>query len=112
MWHNKAFEAVEALDIESLPIHYSWYESDLGGTLSKVLTFLETSQRHEPAPFTPGKVYHDYFTPEERDNVKTLFQELSSPATWAELGRYFENDSTPTNDVPLSRQRAFERAFE
>jgi len=90
MWHNKAFEAVEALDIESLPIHYSWYESDLGGTLSKVLTFLETSQRHEPAPFTPGKVYHDYFTPEERDNVKTLFQEVSSTATWAELGRYFK----------------------
>jgi hypothetical protein len=88
-WHNHAFETCNRLGIETLLIHYDWYESNFSQTTSALLDFLGLKKKSEPAPFTPGKVYNEHFTEEEKTAVRTVLQSLASSETWAEIERYF-----------------------
>jgi hypothetical protein len=88
-WHNLAFKTCNGLGIETLLIHYGWYESNFSATISTILDFLGLKKKLEPAPFINGKVYSEYFTEEEKAAVKTLLHSLASSETWAEIERYF-----------------------
>jgi hypothetical protein len=88
-WHNHAFETCNGLGIETLLIHYGWYESNFSATTSALLDFLGLKKKSEPAPFIRGKVYSEHFTEEEKTAVKTVLHSLASSETWAEIERYF-----------------------
>jgi hypothetical protein len=54
------------------------------------LDFLGLIPTGEPEPFSPGKVYSDYYSEGERRAVAEFAREFSSKTTWAALNTYFE----------------------
>jgi hypothetical protein len=94
------------MELNTLVVHYDDYP-DVG---TAVLSFLQLDKRqqHPPAKnngtivlptlFEPGKTYHDYFLPSERQIVQTAFEYMASKTTWSHLQRYFmkEEETTTT----------------
>jgi hypothetical protein len=88
-WHNLAFATALDMGLETYVLHYDWYKNRFNQTVSELLDFLQLQARAEPHPFIEGKEYRDYFTEQERDNVRIAFQRLSSKTTWKHIERYF-----------------------
>jgi hypothetical protein len=97
------------MELNTLVVHYDDYP-DVGAT---VLSFLQLDDERPQYPlakqnngtivlptlFEPGKTYHDYFLPSERQIVQTAFEYMASKTTWSHLQRYFTNEEEETMTV-------------
>lgn len=90
LWHNRAFEAIDYMKLDTMQIRYEDYEDKFDDTLSNLLTFLDLPEKGEPLEFYSGHHYDDYYTEEDRKNVHALAKELASERTWEAIRQYFE----------------------
>lgn len=90
MWHNHAFEVTPLLQLPTLVIHYEDYGDKFDETVSSLLDFLELPRQGEPLKFSARHDYEDFYTQEDRDNIKALAKHLASKKTWEAIERYFD----------------------
>ena len=89
LWHNRAFEAIDYLQLNTMQIRYEDYEDQFDAKLSELLNFLDLPDKGEPLEFYSGHHYDDYYTEEDRKNVEALAKELASEKTWEAIRQYF-----------------------
>ena len=90
LWHEHAMAVTSELAQPTLILHYDQYESDLEGTVGRLMEFLDQEATGTPPDFFAGKSYEDdYFTEEERAKVAEAMEILSSDVLWEELRVYF-----------------------
>jgi len=89
LWHNRAFEAIEEMELNTLQIRYEDYEDNFEETLSNLLNFLDLPEKGEPLEFHSGHHYDDYYTEQERKNIHALAKALASKKTWKAISQYF-----------------------
>ncbi len=77
------------LGLPELVFNYESYTTSFDKTIGDLLDFLELIPTGEPEPFSPGKVYSDYYSEGERRAVAEFVREFSSKTTWAALNTYF-----------------------
>jgi hypothetical protein len=87
-WHNLAFETSRALALPTLILHYDDYSNDFDLAVKRLLTFLELPSAGGVEQFSHGKVYRDYYSPEQRAAVLALVQEQATAETWHYLKDY------------------------
>lgn len=87
-WHNLAFETSRALSLPTLIMHYDDYSNEFDLALKRLLTFLELPSAGGVEPFSHGKVYRDYYSPEQRAAVLDLIEEQATAETWHYLKDY------------------------
>ena len=87
-WHNLAFDVTRGRGIPVHVIHYHKYSEKFEETLSKLLGFLELPRRGEVEPFHAGKVYHSYYTKEQRQDIRRVIREFASVDTWENVKDY------------------------
>lgn len=87
-WHNNAMETSANLGLDTMIIHYDQYKNK--STANDLFQFLQLDDiPGSIPPFILGKTYLDFFTPQERANVREAVQRLATNATCVELARYF-----------------------
>eukprot|EP00565_Helicotheca_tamesis_P000585 CAMPEP_0185727486 /NCGR_PEP_ID=MMETSP1171-20130828/3161_1 /TAXON_ID=374046 /ORGANISM="Helicotheca tamensis, Strain CCMP826" /LENGTH=396 /DNA_ID=CAMNT_0028396065 /DNA_START=196 /DNA_END=1386 /DNA_ORIENTATION=- len=89
LWHNRAFETRDRMKLNTLQFRYEDYETKFGETLPRLLKFLDLPERGTPLEFHAGHHYFDYYTQEDRENIKALVKELASERTWEAIRGYF-----------------------
>ena len=87
-WHNLALLTRQDMGLDSLVIHYEDYEKDWNKTTASILTFLEMEMVTEAAPFISGKNYHDYFTVQEKRQVKQALEHMALRGTYEQIQHY------------------------
>jgi hypothetical protein len=87
-WHNLAFDVTRGQGVSVHVVHYHNYSENFDETLTKLLDFLELSHNGKVEPFHAGKVYTDYYTKEERQNILDVIREFASVDTWENLKDY------------------------
>lgn len=87
-WHNYAFTTTQDMGIPSMTLHYDEYDNNLESTLDRILDFVEIPKDGERVEFIKGKLYRDYYTPEQKANILEFLKEFSSQSTKKELLRY------------------------
>jgi hypothetical protein len=90
LWHNRAFEAIDRLQLNTIQIRYEDYEDKFNTTLPKILNFLDLPKTGPPLEFYSGHHYDDYYTQEDRENAMALAKQLASERTWEVIRQYFE----------------------
>lgn len=91
-WHNLAFRTTdEILHIPTFILHYEDYSERFDETVLSLLDFLELEQATEAYPFHKGHSYDDYFTAQERLDVREAVRIISSNTTWLNMQHYFTN---------------------
>lgn len=93
-WHNNAFAVAKTMGIPTLVVHYEDYRDNFDQTLGNLLDFVKLPPKGEAPKFGMAP-YLTYFTDEERVRVKGFLEYLSTPITWDELSRYFEDNTPP-----------------
>lgn len=88
-WHNLAFAITTDMNLDSYILHYDDYETNFNKTIENLLNFLELKAVADPFPFRVGKIYRDYFTPDEERIVRQVVESMSTTSTWKALQRYF-----------------------
>lgn len=88
-WHNHAFETTRKLHLPTMVLYYEDYENDFNMTFTNLLDFLHLEERGHVNPFTARHDYYDYFTAQDRDDIKRLIKRFASNHTWNALARYF-----------------------
>lgn len=89
-WHNLAFVTTQDMGLETWVLKYDWYAKRFNETVRELVEFLDVPIRDEPEPFVRGKVYHDYFTDDQRWRVKLAQKAMASKESWKHIGPYFE----------------------
>lgn len=89
-WHNHAFETCRELHLPTLVVYYEDYEDDFNMTFSNLMDFMHLEENGQANGFTARHDYQDYFTSEDRQNIKHLVKQLASNHTWRALARYFD----------------------
>jgi hypothetical protein len=87
-WHNLAFDVTRGNGIPVHVIHYRNYSDSFEETLRQLLDFLDLPRNGDVEPFQTGKVYADYYTKEQRRNIRQLIQEFASEDTWQNVKDY------------------------
>lgn len=106
-WHNLAFVTTRDYQMETLVIHYDWYNPvdnprRWNQTVTGLLQFLNLPGIHpskdsDLPPFDMDNVYDDYFTRSEKLIVRRAFEFMASPQTWEHVKEYFPSDEdSPT----------------
>ena len=89
-WHNNAFRFGKRLrnkyKSESLIVHYEDY-SDANLTLNTILRVLKLENAGETKDFQPS-TYDEYYSPTQRESIKSFIYMLSSRDTWDSMKRY------------------------
>ena len=90
-WHNMAWITTRDLNLDILPLHYDWYTNRFNETAAEILDFLrlKANAAQPMKAFVPGKVYRDYFTPDERLAVKKAVRIMASKEIWKRMSYYF-----------------------
>lgn len=99
-WHNLAFSTTLDMEIETFVLHYDWYANRFDQTVKELLEFLELGAVADPHPFIMGKVYDDYFTPEERGAVELAVHAMASKTSWTHVSRYFYDEYAELRGPP------------
>ncbi len=81
-WHNEAFTTSRALGLPTLIMYYDDYKNDFDLALKRLLTFLELPSAGGVEPFSSGKIYRDYYSPEQSAAILDLVKEQASAETW------------------------------
>lgn len=89
LWHNRAFEAIDHLKLNTIQIRYEDYEDNFDETYSELMSFLDLPKKEKPLEFYSGHHYDDYYTKEDRENVGALIKALASERTWEAVRQYF-----------------------
>ena len=87
-WHNLAFDTTRSLGLPTLMHYYDDYTEDQEKATERLLTFLELPRVSGGEPFSPGKIYRDYYTPEQKAAILDLIKEQASAETWNWLKDY------------------------
>jgi hypothetical protein len=87
-WHNLAFESTRAMNLTTLVLHYHEFALDFVKARGRILDFLELPLVGEGIEFNDGKVYHNYYSIEEKSAVRTFLLEFASAETWRQLEEY------------------------
>ena len=89
-WHNMAFVTERDMNLDSLVVHYSDYESStFHSTVSKLMDFLELTWVGQPVKFIESKTYrHHYYTHEEQVLAFRAMKQMALQQTWNHLRRY------------------------
>lgn len=87
-WHNLAFDVTRGNGIPVHIVHYHNYSENFDETLSKLLAFLELSRNGMVEPFHAGKVYSDYYTNAQRQDIRRAIREFASVDTWENVKDY------------------------
>lgn len=87
-WHNLAFDVTRGKGVSVHVVHYHNYSENFDETLKRLLSFLELSRNGKVEQFHAGKVYADYYTQAERQNIRVVIRELASVDTWENLKDY------------------------
>jgi len=87
-WHNLAFETSRALGIPTLILYYEDYTNDFDLTEKRLLEFLELPSVGGGEPFAKGKVYRDYYSPEQRAAILDLTKHFATAETWHYMKPY------------------------
>jgi hypothetical protein len=99
-WHNLAFATTRAMNLTTLLLHYHEYSDDFVKARGKVLNFLELPLVGEGIEFHDGKVYRNYYSREEKQNIRNFMQEFATAETWDQLKDYdFETNQSPTTTL-------------
>ena len=88
-WHNQVFHMTSDLNLETLILDYGSYARQMNATCNILLDFLSLKRHDDPEPFEEGKVYHDYYTADERKQIGFVLQDLASHTTWQHVSKYF-----------------------
>jgi hypothetical protein len=89
-WHNYAWATTKELKIPTLVLYYEDYTEDIDLAQKRLLRFLELPRNvDDEAVFEPGKIYHDYYTPEQQKAIQEFLQDMSSSETWQWLAHYY-----------------------
>lgn len=95
-WHNLLHESLELLkqeanrDIPLLTIYYEDYGKDLNATFASILDFVQLEAIGKFPDFTPrDDAYQEYFTKEQRKDIKAFMKHVASNTTWNQIQRYF-----------------------
>jgi hypothetical protein len=95
-WHNLAFATTQAMNVTTMILHYHEYSQDFPKARHKVLNFLELPRVGEGIEFHDGKVYRNYYTNEQKHNIRAFLEEFATAETWQELKDYdFETNLSP-----------------
>ena len=98
VWHNLAFLATDkSLGLPTLVLHYEDYMTQFNDTASSLFDFLELEQIGKPFPIKPGHSYDDYFTENERKEVRKAMEIVAVNQTWHSIQRYFNNRGSATS---------------
>lgn len=89
-WHNMAFATTKRLGLPTLTLHYENYETKYNETATEILNFLQLERKGDMKEFIQGKEYAEYFSMEERENVKQAMERIALPVTWENIKHYFE----------------------
>jgi hypothetical protein len=92
-WHNNAFSLARDMELPVLILHYEEYSENFEKARDKVLDFLGLSLVGSGVEFYDGKVYHDYYSTEEKTAIKEFIQEFASADTWQRLKDYDFEDA-------------------
>ncbi len=63
-------------------MYYDDYKNDFDLALKRLLTFLELPSAGGVEPFSSGKIYRDYYSPEQSAAILDLVKEQASAETW------------------------------
>jgi hypothetical protein len=97
-WHNNAIYTAQSLF--GVPIHHIFYDDYKNywkGTVFGILNFLEipydpqqqsTDNIRNVTPFVHRTYVEEYYTAEQRHNIRKLIKELATVETWELLKRY------------------------
>lgn len=89
-WHNLAFETSRALGLPTLILYYEDYSNNFDLTEKRLLKFLELPSVGGVEPFAKGKVYEDYYSPEQRAAIVDLSKHFATAETWNYLKHYLD----------------------
>jgi Sulfotransferase domain len=91
-WHNLVHESLDLIPhkMPILTVYYEDYSANFNETTLAILDFLELKQVMPLREFSARSDYDGYFTPEEKESIKSLIQEVASAQTWGEIKHYFE----------------------
>lgn len=98
-WHNLAFDTTRAMNLTTMILHYNEYAENFVQARNKVLGFLDLPRVGDGIKFQNGKIYHHYYTRDQRQAIRDFMQEYASAETWAQLKGYdFETADESGND--------------
>mmetsp|Transcript_5351 Transcript_5351/g.7714 ORF Transcript_5351/g.7714 Transcript_5351/m.7714 type:complete len:345 (+) Transcript_5351:84-1118(+) len=89
-WHNLAWTTTQNLDIPSHILRYEDYAEDWRTTVDSIFSFLHLQGvAWEQATTFKARSYHSYYTPEQKDAIQRLIQNVASVPVWNVVKTYF-----------------------
>ncbi|GKY96666.1 hypothetical protein MPSEU_000626200 [Mayamaea pseudoterrestris] len=102
-WHNMATKTLHEYKVPSHILYYEDYaKKSYNATVQRLYDFVfdapETPLNWtNQLAFEDSKIYHDYFTAEQRLAVEQAVRKLATPSAWQILRRYYEIDNDDDN---------------
>jgi hypothetical protein len=91
-----AFATTQAMNVTTMILHYHEFSQDFPQARHKVLGFLELPRVGEGIEFHDGKVYRNYYTNVQKQDIRKFIKEFATAETWRELKDYdFETNLSP-----------------
>ena len=87
-WHNLAFTTTRDLNIPTMILHYDEYSTDLQRASDRVLSFLDLPRVGDTIEFYDGKEYRDYYSDEQKENIRAFLKEFATFETWGQIKDY------------------------
>ena len=88
LWHNRAFQVAEQMDLPVLMVHYEDYDEHFDPTISNIAQFLELEIVTDPPEYHRSN-YDDYYSEDQRQYALTMIQSLATKTTWTQLSNRY-----------------------